>query len=67
MTALDVRDRLTDLHAERALALAEGIGNASAYMVDLDEEIAAVRRVWVLAAVGEVATLRAELFGPQVG
>jgi hypothetical protein len=38
-----------------------------AYMADLDDEIAEVSDVSVGAAVTEIATLLAELFGPQVG
>ena len=36
-------------------------------MADLDEELEYCRRLYVAAAVTEMATLRAELFGPQVG
>jgi hypothetical protein len=36
-------------------------------MADLDEEIEEFRQVYVGAAVTEIATLRSELFGPQVG
>jgi hypothetical protein len=38
-----------------------------AYMADLDDEIAEVSDAYVGAAVTEIATLRAELFGPQMG
>jgi hypothetical protein len=37
------------------------------YMADLDGEIEVTTSVYVGAAVAEIATLRAELFGPQVG
>jgi hypothetical protein len=36
-------------------------------MADLYDEIAEVSAAYVGAAVTEIATLRAELFGPQVG
>jgi hypothetical protein len=36
-------------------------------MADLDQEIAATRSAYVGAAVTEIATLRAQLSGPQVG
>jgi hypothetical protein len=36
-------------------------------MADLEEEIDYRRRLYVAAAVTEIATLRAELSGPQVG
>ena len=37
------------------------------YMTDLDDEIAEVTAVHTGAAVTELATLRGELFGPQLG
>jgi hypothetical protein len=36
-------------------------------MTDLEQEIATWQSVYVGAAVTEIASLRAELFGPQVG
>jgi hypothetical protein len=36
-------------------------------MTDLDHEIAAASSAYVGAAVTEIATLRAELSGPQIG
>jgi hypothetical protein len=36
-------------------------------MADLDEEIAATRHAYVVAAVTEIAVLRAELSAPLVG
>jgi hypothetical protein len=36
-------------------------------MTDLDDEIALTRQAYVEAAVTEIATLRAELFGRQCG
>lgn len=67
MTANEVQQLLTDLHTERALAVLEGLGEQRAYMAELDEEIATWRAAYVGAAVTEIATLRAELSGPQVG
>lgn len=67
MSAIEMQSLLQQLHAERALALVEGLGSCSPYMADLDEEIAAMRDAYVGAAVTEIATLRAELSGPQVG
>jgi hypothetical protein len=58
---------LQELQAERALASIEGLSNDSAYMDDLDEEIAATHSAYVGAAVTEIASLRAQLSGPQVG
>ena len=67
MSAIEMQGHLRQLHAERALALIEGLDGNAAYMADLDEEIAATRHAYVAAAVVEIASLRAELSGPQVG
>ena len=67
MTANEVQQLLSDLHSERSLAVLEGLGEQRAYMAELDEEIATWRAAYVGAAVTEIATLRAELSGPQVG
>jgi hypothetical protein len=67
MTALELHEHVKQLEAERALALSVGLGHVDAYMADLDEELAHRRHLYVTAAVTEIATLRAELFGPQVG
>ena len=55
MNALELRIQLMQLHAERAL------------VPDLDDQIAVVHIAYVGAAVTEIATLRAQLSGPQVG
>jgi hypothetical protein len=67
MTALEIRRQLQRLHAERALASGERLETASTYLADLDEEIAATRVAYVATAVTEIASLRAELFGAQLG
>jgi len=67
MTAIHMHNQLRELHAERALASLEGLALQDSYIADLDEEIAAVRSAFVGAAVTEIATLRAQLSGPQVG
>lgn len=67
MSAIEMHDHLQQLQAERALALIEGLGVNAAYMADLDDEIAATRDACIAAAVTEIAELRAELAGPQVG
>jgi hypothetical protein len=67
ITALEVRSHVTQLEAERALALENGLGTVRAYMADLDEELDHWRRLYVTAAVTEIAELRGELFGMQVG
>jgi hypothetical protein len=67
MSAIEIQDHLQQLHAERALALIEGLGEDSVYMADLDDEITATRSAYVGSAVTEIASLRAELSGPQLG
>jgi len=53
--------------AERLIASSEGLTANTAYMSDLEHEIAEVHAAYVGAAVAEIAALRGELFGPQVG
>jgi hypothetical protein len=67
MSAIEMQTQLQELQAERALASLEGLALQNSYMADLDEEIAAVRHAYVGAAVTEIATLRAQLSGPQLG
>ena len=67
MSAIEMQTQLQDLQTERALASIEGLSGDSAYMAELDQEIAVVRSAYVVAAVTEIATLRAQLSGPQVG
>jgi hypothetical protein len=59
--------RLKELLAERLLVSNEGLAANTAYMADLEHEIAEVRAAYVTAAVTEIAARRGELFGPQVG
>ncbi|HEY1275441.1 MAG TPA: hypothetical protein VGF25_11040 [Thermoleophilaceae bacterium] len=67
MTALEARTHLVQLETERALAQTTELAGVRAYMADLEEEIEETRRAYTLAAVLEIASLRAELFGEQVG
>jgi hypothetical protein len=67
MSAIEMQSQLRELESERALASIEGLQSDSAYMADLDGQIAATRNAYVGAAVTEIATLRAELSGPQLG
>jgi len=67
LTAAEVRNHLVKLQAERALAVETGVAEVAPYMDDLDEEIAACQVIYTWSAVTEIATLRAELSGPQVG
>jgi hypothetical protein len=66
-TAIDIHTHLLELQAERALASIEGLALDPVYMADLDGEIEATVRAYIGAAVSEIASLRAELSGPQVG
>ena len=67
LSALELRSHVRQLEVERALAISEGLGGVDAYMADLDEELEHRRHLYVAAAVTEIASLRAELFGPQLG
>jgi hypothetical protein len=66
-SAIEIHTHLLELETERALASIEGLAVDSAYMADLYGEIEATTRAYVGAAVTEIAMLRAELSGPQVG
>ena len=59
--------RLKELLAERLLASSDAVAADTAYVADLEDEIAEVSYAYVGAAVTEIAVLRGELFGPQVG
>ena len=66
-TALEARNTLRRLEAERLDAVEAGLGENALYMTDLDNDIETSRAVYVGLAVTEIATLRAQLSGPQVG
>jgi hypothetical protein len=61
------RTRLTELREELAAAVAAGLADHPAYRADLREEIEWANEAYVAAAVTEIASLRAQLSGPQVG
>lgn len=67
MSAYEMQFQLKHLQAERALASLEGLTTDPLYMADLEEEIATAHSAYVVAAVTEIASLRGELSGPQVG
>jgi hypothetical protein len=67
MTASDVRRYIELLRDERAAAMTEGLDAVAAYMDDLEDEIALARETYVAVAVTEIATLRGELWGRQLG
>jgi len=66
-TALDARNELRRLQAERLDAVEAGLGENALYMTDLEHDIEASIAIYVGLAVTEIATLRAQLSGPQVG
>jgi hypothetical protein len=67
MLAIEMQQRLQRLEAERAMAGHVGLHEPHAYLAELDDEIAVARDAYVGAAVTEIAILRAELSGPQLG
>jgi hypothetical protein len=67
MTATDARIQLQRLEAEKLDAVEAGLGENALYMDDLHNDIAASRALYVGLAMTEIATLRAQLSGPQVG
>lgn len=67
MTATDALNHLHQLQAEKLEAVEAGLGDNRLYMVDLEQDIDAARAVYVGLAVTEIATLRAQLSGPQTG
>jgi hypothetical protein len=66
-SAADLHDYLAQLQAERMLASLEGLDRNAAYVADLDEALAEAERAYVLAAVIEIASLRADIDGPLIG
>jgi hypothetical protein len=66
-TTLEARTQLRRLQAERLDAVEAGLGENALYMTDLENDIEASRALYVGLAVTEIASLRAQLSGPQVG
>jgi hypothetical protein len=67
MTATDARTQLQRLQAERLDAVEAGLGDNALYMNDLQNDIEASRALYIGLAVTEIAVLRGQLSGPQVG
>lgn len=65
MNAYDMRRYLGRLMTERYAAV-EASENAL-YMRELEDDLAAARQAYVGLAVTEIASLRGQLSGPQVG
>jgi hypothetical protein len=67
MSAAEIRNHLAQLELERLAAESAGLLHNESYRWALDEEMAECRVAYVGAGVIEIALLRAELSGPQVG
>lgn len=67
MTAAEARARLATLEAERLTAIHSRMAEIDVYMADLEAEIEATRRLYVASAVTEIATLRGQVSGVEVG
>jgi hypothetical protein len=59
----EVRRHLNELRTERALAIESGLGAVGIYMSDLEREIETWRRLYVVAAVTEIAIRRSNPIG----
>jgi hypothetical protein len=62
-----IRTQLVELEAERVRALTGEAAQRDSRLADLREDIAIWRELYVVAGVTEIAALRAELGGPQIG
>ena len=67
MSAHELRARLGQLTAERLEAADAGLATNARYMAELEDDLIAAREAYIGLAVTEIATLRGELFGAQVG
>ena len=67
MSAHEVRRHLGRLAAERLAAIDAGLADNAVYMRDLEQELRAAQASYLGLAVTEIATLRGQLFGAQVG
>jgi len=67
MDTIELRTHLLALEAERATASVWGLTDVRLYIDELEDEISHTREAYVAAAVIEIASLRAQLSGPQLG
>jgi hypothetical protein len=67
MSSFEIRAHLQLLAQERMSAEAVGLTADPAYMADLELEVLEYRLALVGAVVTEIATLRGELLGPNIG
>ena len=66
-TTAELRSHLERLTLERAAAVASGLSANSLYMEDLEGELDEVHHHYVVLAVSEIASLRAELGDARYG
>jgi hypothetical protein len=66
-TATDARLELQRMQAERLDAADAGLADNPLYMTELETDIEATRATYVGLAVTEIASLRGELSGRQLG
>jgi hypothetical protein len=67
MLPSEIRARLLQLVQERLAAEDAGLTEDTAYMADLEDEVAVCRAAYVGAAVTQIAVLRGELYGRNAG
>ncbi len=67
MSAHDMRLHLGRLTAERFEATEAGLGDNAVYMRELEDDLHAAREAYVGLAVTEIAVLRGQLSGLQLG
>ena len=67
MSAHDLRIYLGQLMVERIEAGEAGLADNGVFMRELEDDLAAAREAYVGQAVTEIATLRGELSGRNVG
>jgi hypothetical protein len=67
MSPVEIRAHLLDLAQERVAAEQAGLTADPAYMADLETEVLQYRIALVGAVVTEIASIRGELFGRNMG
>ena len=67
MSPSEIRARLMELAQERLQAEWMGLNSDGAYMADLEQEILTHRAALIGAAVTELAVLRGQLYGRNIG
>jgi len=66
-TASEAHRELIRLNTERLEARRAGLTTDRDHLADLDNEIAEWKLTYEVLAITEIASLRAELFGSQIG